>query len=149
MTKQNLKFMEWYECERNFIRHIDIDNDKIKSIIRIASNRHKFIQTAEVNNDTVSFVVENYYEIIKELLTAILIKNKLKSKNHQCLISFFYRQYPQYEFEANLILQMSYLRNRLNYYGESIDIEFYNKHKKDFEKIISLLVGLIQNEAPK
>jgi len=92
-----------------------------------------------------SFIVEGYYEIIKELLVALLLKNGLKSSNHQCLISFFYREYPNYEFETNLILQMSYFRNRLNYYGEKIDFDFYGKNNEEFDKIIILLKKLVKN----
>ena len=145
MIRENLKFMEWSECERNFIRKRERDNEKIKSIIKIASKRHDFINTIKVNKDNVSFVIENYYEIIKELLNAVLLKNGLNSKNHQCLIAYFHKNYLQYEFESNLILQMSYLRNRLNYYGEPIDIEFYSKYKEDFEKIINIIKNIILN----
>ena len=70
-------------------------------------------------------------------------KNGLKSDNHQCLITYFYKNYPKYEYEANLILRMSYLRNRLNYYGESIDFEFYEKNKKDFISIIEILKNIL------
>ncbi len=144
IKEKTLKFIEWDECKRNFIRQVEIDSEKIKSIIKLAMKRFIFIKSININKDNVSFIVEDYYEIFKELLVALLLKNSLKSQNHQCLITYFYRNYPSYEFEANLILQMSYLRNRLNYYGEPIDIEFYNKHEKDFASIIGLLKKLIE-----
>jgi len=77
-------------------------------------------------------------------LTALLLKKGLISKNHQCLISFFYTNYKEYEMEANLIAEMCYLRNRLDYYGEKIDFGFYDKNKEKFEKIIKLLEKLCQ-----
>ena len=68
-----------------------------------------------------------------------MLKDGLKSKNNQCLITYFYRKNPDYEFEADLISQLNYLRNRLNYYGEAIDISFYNKNKEEIEKLINML----------
>ena len=113
--------MEWKECEKEFIRHIEVDKEKIKSILKLVNARINFIKSITPNKDNVSFIVENYYESIKELLVALLLKNGLRSNNHQCLITYFYKNYPNYEYEANVILQMSYARNRLEYYGEPID----------------------------
>lgn len=142
---KELEFMDWNECKRNFIREIEFDNEKISSMVKVAFNRLNFIKNVKVNQMNVSFVVENYYETMKELLIALLLKKGLKSKNHQCLITYFYKSYPNYEFESSLILRMGYLRNRLEYYGEPIDIEFYNKHNQDFIQIISLIEKLIKD----
>lgn len=136
--------MDWGECERKFIRKAEIDPEKINSVFETAMNRQKFVESIAINDTNVSFVFEEYYEIIKELLVALLLKNGLKSKNHQCLISYFYRAYPDLEFEVNLISQMSYFRNRLDYYGEQVDTLFYTKNKQEFIKIIDLLKKLVK-----
>ncbi len=134
--------MNWKECERKFIRKIEVDIDRIKAITEKAMLRLKRAKNTEINKDTVSLVVEDYYEVIKELLVAYLLKNGLRSKNHQCLISYFYIKNKNYESESYLISQMSFFRNRLNYYGEDIPMEFYEKNKKEFENIIKVLKEL-------
>jgi uncharacterized protein (UPF0332 family) len=136
--------MEWGLCESKFIRAVEKDGEKIRSIMETAGKRLAFIKSNEATKENVSFIIEGYYEIIKELLVALLLKNGLKSGNHQCLISFFHKECPDYEFEVNLISQMSYLRNRLNYYGEEIDFEFYDKNKGEFGKIIESLKELVK-----
>jgi len=136
--------IDWNLCKNKFIRNVEVDEEQISSIIETAAKRLKFIKSNKATNDNVSFIVENYYEIIKELLVALLLKNGLKSSNHQCLISYFYKEYPDYEFEVNIISQMSYLRNRLNYYGEKIDFGFYDKNKAEFIKLIDLIKDLIR-----
>jgi len=78
--------MDRNECENKFIRRIELDKERINSIRRLALKRFEFIKSINVTNDNISFVVESYYEIIKELLVALLYKNGLKSDNHQCLI---------------------------------------------------------------
>jgi len=138
--------MNWKECKRKFIRNVEVDEERIKSIIKKALQRLGRVKSNEVNLENVSFVVEDYYEVIKELLIAYLLKNGLKSKNHQCLISYFYKENPNYEKEAYLISQMSFFRNRLDYYGEDIPMRFYEDNKNDFEGIIKLILGLVEDE---
>jgi uncharacterized protein (UPF0332 family) len=72
-----------------------------------------------------------------------LLKNGFKSKNHQCLISYFHKENPKFEREAMLIAQMSYFRNRLDYYGERVPLDFYITNKEDIAKIIELLKNML------
>jgi hypothetical protein len=139
-----MNLMKWDECEREFIRKVTPDSEKIDSIIETAVKRKKFIESQEANKENVSFIIEGYYEIIKEMLVAFLLKNGLKSGNHQCLFSYFYKVNPEFDFEVNLMLEMSYLRNRLDYYGEEIDISFYDKNKKDIQNTIKLLLDILK-----
>ena len=134
--------MDWRECREKFIKRVEVDQERIKSIVRIALLRLERARNIKVKS--VSLIVEDYYEVIKELLTAYLLKNGLRSRNHQCLITYFYRENFDYEREAHIISQMSFFRNRLDYYGEEIPEEFYKKNKEDFEKIIKILINLIK-----
>ena len=49
-----------------------------------------------------------------------------------------------YEKEAYLISQMSFFRNRLDYYGEDIPLKFYQDNKEDFEKVIKIILSLLE-----
>ena len=138
--------MNWKECEEKFIRKVEIDNNRIESLLEKTDLRLKRARNTKLDEKTVSLIVEDYYEIIKELLVAFLLKNGLRSSNHQCLISYFYRKNPNHEKEAYLISQMSFFRNRLDYYGESIPLEFYNKNKEEFEKIIRIIKNLLNRQ---
>ena len=88
--------MDWDICEKEHIRKVSVDKDKIKSILKMSSALLKFIKKQEIDEETASIIVKDYYEIIKELLTALLLKNGLKSDNHECLISYFKKNYPNY-----------------------------------------------------
>lgn len=138
--------MNWKECESKFISKVEIDDNRIKSLLEKADLRLKRAKNTKLDQETVSLVVEDYYEVIKELLVAFLLKNGLKSKNHQCLISYFYLKNKEYERQAFLISQMSFFRNRLNYYGESIPLEFYENNKREFEKIIEIIKNLVKHD---
>jgi len=138
--------MNWKECEEKFIRKVETDNQRIESLLEKTDLRLKRARNTKPDEKAVSLIVEDYYEIIKELLVALLLKNGLRSNNHQCLISYFYRKNPNHEKEAYLISQMSFFRNRLDYYGESIPLEFYNKNKEEFENIIKIIKNLLNGE---
>ena len=138
--------MNWKECEEKFIRKVETDNKRIESLLEKTDLRLKRARNTKPDEKAVSLIVEDYYEIIKELLVALLLKNGLRSNNHQCLISYFYRKNPNHEKEAYLISQMSFFRNRLDYYGESIPLEFYNKNKEEFENIIKIIKNLLNGE---
>ncbi len=139
-----LQLMDWEECSRKYLRQVRVDNDKINSVVAVARKRFDFVKGLAATNDSVSFVFEGYYEVIKELLLAIMLKRGLRSSNHQCLFSFFSREYPSYMREVHIIQQMSFLRNRLDYYGEAVELGYYKENYKSFERIIELLLGLLK-----
>jgi len=136
--------MSWEECNNSYIRRVSIDNDKISSVITMARLRWEFLKSLNVTPKNVSFVFEGYYEVIKELLLALMLKKGMRSKNHQCLFTFFAREYTMYEAEVNVISQMNYLRNRLDYYGEPVNLVYFEENYKSFEEIIELLLTLLK-----
>jgi len=138
-----MNLMPWELCERDFIKIVERDDERLRTIIKMALKRLDKIKKYG-KDEEISFVVEDYYEIIKELLVAYLLKNRLRSKNHQCLISYFYKKNPQCEREVQIISQMSFFRNRLNYYGEEIPQKFYETHKQEFKEVIKLLLGILE-----
>lgn len=135
--------MDWNICKNEFVKNVEVDKERIKSLanislVRLERARHPF-------KENISLSFEDYYEVAKELLTAYMLKFGMKSQNHQCLISFFYKQNENLEAEANLLQRMSFFRNKLNYYGEKVPEDFYKDNKEEFEKIIKLLLKLIED----
>ena len=134
--------MSWSECEKKFIRKVSVDSEKINSIIEMAQERWDFVKSLNVTEKNVSFIFDDYYEIVKELLVALMLKSGLRSRNHQCLFTFFAKEYD-YDAEVNLIKQMSFLRNRLDYYGERVELNYFNENYNKFEEVIKLLLKLV------
>ncbi|PJA71723.1 hypothetical protein CO153_00040 [Candidatus Pacearchaeota archaeon CG_4_9_14_3_um_filter_30_11] len=138
-----IDLMNWKVCERDFIKRVEPDRERIDSIKKMAIKRFEKLKRDKFKEDEISFLVEGYYEVIKELLVAYLLKEGMRSKNHQCLITYFYKTHPELENEVDLIGQMSFFRNRLGYYGEKVPEEFYNNRKGDFDKIVKILLNFI------
>lgn len=135
--------MGWDECKRDFVRVVEVDNERVESLVEAALSRLNRARKSDVK-DGVSLIVDDYYEVVKELLIAYMLKLGFRSKNHQCLFTFFYVQNPELEGEAVLMQQMSFFRNRFEYYGEKVPSSFYEKNKGEFERIIKLLLVLVK-----
>jgi len=135
--------MPWKECEQKFIRKVTVDLVKVSSIKEMAFKRWEFIKSVTTTEKNVSFVFEGYYEVIKELLVALLLQSGFRSQNHQCLITFLSKEHG-YDAEVNIIKQMNFLRNRLNYYGEAVELAYFQENYKSFEKIITLVRSLLK-----
>jgi len=132
-------FMSWAYCERNFVKKIDVDISRARSMLEVANGRMGFLKGVGVGEKTVSFLVEGYYEVMKELLTALFFAKGLKSRNHQCLFSYFYEKFSDYEGEARFLLRMNMIRNRLNYYGEVVDLGWYENNRLEIFRVIDIL----------
>ena len=138
------EMMNWDICKKEHIRKISRDKDKINAILKMCSVRLKFAKKQDIDKETASLITEDYYEIVKELLTTLLLKNGLKSDNHECLISFFKENYPPYEYETSIIHELKNIRNRISYDGIFVEKNYLIKNKLEFEHIINLLVKLIK-----
>ena len=56
--------MNWKKCEEEYIKKVEVDNERIKSILRMCDLRLKEIKNMELNDNTAFMLAENYYEII-------------------------------------------------------------------------------------
>ncbi len=137
------EIMDWNKCESEHIKKVEPDTEKVKSIRKMCSIRLRIIQEVKNDDETASVIATDYYEIIKELLTALLLKNGLKSDNHECLISFFKNKYENYEYETNIIHQLKNVRNRASYDGIFVKKEYIETNKLEFNHLIELLNKLL------
>lgn len=136
--------MKWDLCMEEHIKRIKPDYEKIKSMKKICNIRLRIARKIRVDKETASIIAADYYEVIKELLTALLLKYGLKSDNHECLISFFKNKYPKYQYEIQTIHQLKNIRNRVSYEGIFVKKEYIKTNKLEFEHIIDLLNKLIE-----
>lgn len=138
--------MNWDICLKEHIKKVEPDNERIESIKRMCNIRLKVIKNIKIDDETASIIAADYYEIIKELLTAFVLKNGLKSDNHECLISLFKNKFPQYEYEAKMMHQLKNVRNRVSYDGIFVKKDYININQLEFEHIIDLLNKILEEK---
>lgn len=119
-----------------------------KSLVKLAELRLDNIKN--IKNATLK--VESYYEIIKELITALLILHGYKSYSHECLISFVKEMYKNKftGMQIELIDHLRILRNDIAYRGAFIDVDFLERNEDDIITIINRLkelIMIIENES--
>jgi hypothetical protein len=141
-----IKHLNHETCLKEHLRATEKDPFKIKSIIKIVNIRLNSIAQIKRDEDSASIIVEGYYEAIKELLTALLLKQGLRSDNHECLISFFKNNFPDYGYEANMIYELKDARNGINYDGILISKEYLDRNELEFKHIIDILKSLITSK---
>jgi len=90
-------------------------------------------------------ILEEYYEIIKELLTSFMYFSGFKTLSHKSLIEFSKENINILNNkEIYLIDELRIKRNNIVYYGEKINIDFLNSRKLKIEQIIKKLINFIK-----
>tara|TARA_Y100000310_G_C20560942_1_gene753030 strand:+ start:311 stop:736 length:426 start_codon:yes stop_codon:yes gene_type:complete len=136
--------MDWGICIREHVKKVEVDFEKIKSMQKLGKIRLKVIHQIKLDEETASIIATDYYEIIKELLIALLLKNGFKSNNHECLISYFKKNFKEYEYETKIIHSLKFVRNRVSYDGFFVKKDYIEDNKLEFEHIIGLLFELLE-----
>jgi hypothetical protein len=86
-------------------------------------------------------IIEEYYEIIKELLTASMYLQGFKTLSHKSLIEFSIKNIKSLSNkEFSLIDELRIKRNNIVYYGEQITLEFLKSREKEIKEIIKKLI---------
>ncbi|HLE06661.1 MAG TPA: hypothetical protein VI790_04865, partial [Candidatus Nanoarchaeia archaeon] len=88
------------------------DKEKAKSLYKMIKIITKRINSTDKNLFT-SLIISDYYEILKELITAISICNGIKTLSHKLLIEQIKNELKQEEYY--LLDELRVIRNRINY----------------------------------
>lgn len=113
------------------------DEKRANALKEIAKNRFSNISSLKEPYR----IIEEYYEIIKELLTAFMYSKGFKTLSHKSLLEFSSKNIKELSTrEIDLIDELRVKRNNIVYYGEQISLEFLkNREEKIKETILKLL----------
>lgn len=116
--------MDWKDCNYyKFTKKVNIDKGLINSLINSSENRLKSAEALKLNEVTSSSKFSLFYESLREILEVIALKKGFKIYNHECFVSFLKEVCREEEF-SNIFDRIRTLRNKLNYYGESLSVQF-------------------------
>ena len=135
-----------WDTKSNKIKKISIDKERSKAILNSILLREKFLK----NNDEKEFAsifIETDYEIIKELITALMYLDGYKTLSHEYLISFLSKLYKDFsEYEINLIDKLRITRNKIAYEGFLIEKDYYINKKNDIKRVIEKLKKVLMSK---
>ena len=122
----------------NDIFKITKDEKRANALIEMAKDRYKNMNFKEPYR-----TIEEYYEIIKELVTSFMYKQGWKTLSHKALIEFAAENIKNLSpNEISLIDELRVKRNNIVYYGEKISLEFLESRENTIRKIIDKLLKL-------
>lgn len=86
---------------------------------RMIETRMRMMEVVS-REDFASLVVEGYYEVVKETLTALMALDGYKTLSYEVLVGYLKEFFPQFsESEVLLVDRLRQLRNRISYMGFS------------------------------
>lgn len=116
------------------------DERRAKALKLMAENRFSTISSLKEPYR----IVEEYYEIIKELLTSFMYSQGFKTLSHKSLIEFSAKNIKSLTSkELSLIDELRVKRNNIVYYGEQVTTEFLKTREKYIKEIIKKLIKIV------
>jgi hypothetical protein len=123
---------------------ISIDKEKAKSIQNMAIIIIKRIDLTD-KKKFASLIISDYYEVIKELITAILACKGLKTLSHKILIEQSKEFKEINKEEYYLIDELRVIRNKINYDGFFVECDYLERKEKPIKETINKLLNILEN----
>ncbi len=86
-----------------------------------------------------SLFLEGYYEIIKELCTAIIVLEGWKALSHECLFAYLKQRKTDLEIDFDYLLELKDLRNSMDYRGAKVSYDLWKKNEMRIKVTIRAL----------
>lgn len=125
---------------------ITSDKEKARNILKMISLIEERIKFQD-KNKMPALIISDYYEIVKELITAILLIDGYKTLSHKDLIDYLKEKSSEFNHQdISLLDDLRILRNRISYEGFFIDSSYLIRNESSYKKIISKLKSLINSK---
>ena len=125
----------------------DKDTAMAEELVKLAEHRESFWKSVtEKAKAYPSLFFEGYYEIIKELATAILLLEGWKSLNHECLFAFLKEKKQDLELDFEYLLELKDLRNSIDYRGVQVGYVLWQKNELKMQLTINKLKESVQQQ---
>ena len=135
----------WEEIEKD-IREVAKDLEMAESLLKMMSVRLNSIKKLNLEEET-SLIVEGYYEVIKEAVTAIMAIDGKKTISHEALIIYLNKFYKEFDdYEISFVDELRKLRNKINYKGFFVNKNYLERNDLEIRNIIKKLMNIIKEK---
>lgn len=118
---------------------VAIDKNKVGSILKMVEIRLKRVQNTR-DEEFASLLVEDYYELIKELATAVLNLEGYKTLSHKLLFDVLAKRFNVFtDAEIDVIDDLRKTRNRIVYDGFFVKQQYISSRMSSVQKIVEKL----------
>ena len=122
---------------------ISVNLIRAKSLVEMALERF-----GDIKGEKKPYkIIEEYYEIIKELITALMYSEGLKTLSHKALIRYLDENYKEFD-RGEIILtdELRKLRNDITYYGKRVSEEFLINNEEKIRNVIKKLTEIAEKK---
>ena len=111
-------------------------------LMRESFDRSKFIESLSSSKENAKYLVENIYDVLRELIEAKLALEGFKSYSHEATILFL-RNFPKIkESEIRYLDNLRKIRHGIKYYGRTVSLEEAEKSLEIMDVLIPKLRSL-------
>lgn len=142
--------MDWRDCiNHNRVKQVQRNPEQAKALLELAKRRFESIEKRK--NDYPQLLLEDYYETIKELISALLAIHGYKSYSHECLISFMEEFYPRALTQSQLrfLDDLRRLRSDILYRGRDVAEDYLDRNLSEIERLLKRLFEKVEEETGK
>jgi hypothetical protein len=137
--------MKLWKDSQEEVKKITPDRQMAKAILKMIEVRMKALGLKD-RKEFASLVVEDYYEIVKEAITALMTLDGYKTLSHEVLVGYLKEFYPQFsEAEIRLIDQFRQLRNKIAYKGFFITDDFLERSEARMKAVVSKIRNILED----
>ena len=134
--------MDGWDKDSEEISKVVPDKEKARSLLRLVELREKDL--AGKTEEFSTLIVEGRYEIVKELITALMSADGYKSLSHKLLISYLKEFYPDFSMgEIILLDQLRKIRNDIAYRGLMIKPDYLQRNVSEILEITTKLKKIL------
>jgi len=123
------------ERAKTFLENAEHDIDTLKEVIPIMEKMKSY-----------NLIWSSRYEIIRQLIDGILLMEKIKSDNHQCLFAYVCIKHKDWDIDWETIETMRLLRNRVHYDGRQIPGETWKEYKLKFDVYTRTFIKILKEK---
>jgi hypothetical protein len=128
--------------KNGLIKKKKMDVARSRNLIEGAKKRKNLLEKyLPVNEETSFRVIEECYDIIKELLESCLSKDGYKSYNHESVVSYM-GVLGFSEGDVKFVDKLREVRNGTKYYGKNVSLEYCHNVKRFLDQVYDKLIKL-------
>lgn len=139
--------MKWEDCLDYKVKKVKENPQQAHALYKLAQIRLTSIEKRK-KDEYPQLLLESYYEVIKETISALLALYGYKSYSHECLTSFPTEYYPTELTDAQIrfIDNLRKLRSDIQYRGRTIADDYLQRNSQTINTIIHKLLHILKSE---
>jgi len=139
--------MLWDDCLEYKVKKVKENPEQAKALFELAKRRLESIKKRS-KDEYPQFLIESYYEAIKELISSLLSIHGYKSYSHECLVPFIKEYYPYNldDYKLHFLDSMRRLRSDIQYRGRDVADDYLDRNLSIIKNIIKILTDLVKKE---